>query len=628
MQACEMLSIVVPDERLPVNGAALARRMKLCWRVLIVALLAVACQRTSRPELLAVSSLAPAELQLGGVLKILGEGFALGKPASVTLRGELYRPGAAPKPIVLRVPATAQSQTELALTLSRQLQPDLCGEPERATHATFRGDVEVAIAARRPGTPPVMGTLRGAVLELYPAQKSESAEATSLGSGRRMLEFLGLDVTALTSGLTVARVEAGSRAERAGLAPGDRLVSAAGVSVLEPSDLLTEPARRLTLVAQRGAQQLVLELDTDGFAPVPPASVAWAGVLVGAVALAFVLLASPWAGGVRRLEQGLSELVARVRESRLDGALSRSRLRFSPRPELWLVFVLVVALPLAPLAGLSRIDPLHGLLALWLLARLALSSLALVHGGRRGQQWSLRQGTRVALCELGILLPALVALGAALSEPGLDFTRVLEQQGALPWQWRAFESLPLLLSLVILVLSALPVGLGRARLRAGSSRGALRASAGIDSLPGWLHLCAVAALASVIFLGGGRLPSGASELLGDGAFARVVAACVLLCKSAGVVALVCLIRVALAPPTGEQWARISLVSGLPLALALAGLEQLWQRAGSLGDALRWLDRGFAPAACAAALLVALALALRTLAGWGRRHTPSPVSPWL
>jgi NADH-quinone oxidoreductase subunit H len=602
--------------------------MNLCWRVLIVALLAVACQRTARPELLVVSSLGPSELQLGGVLKIVGEGFALGKPASVTLRGELYRPGAAPKPIVLRLPATAESQTELALTLSRQLQPSLCGEPERATHATFRGDVEVAIAARRPGTPPVMGTLRGAVLELYPAQKSESAEASSLGSGRRVLEFLGLEVAAQSAGLTVVEVAPGSRAERAGVARGDRLVSAAGVSVLEPSDLLSEPGRTLpVVVAQRGVER-ALELDIDGFAPVPPASVAWAGVLVGAVALGFVLLASPWASGVRRLEQGLGELVLRMRERRLAGSLGRARARIAPRAELWLVFVPVAALPLAPLAGLSRLDPVHGLLALWLLARLALSSLALVHGGRRGGgQWSLRQGTRVALSELAIVLPPLVALGAALSEPGLDFARVVSQQGALPWQWRVFQSPPLSLSLVLLLLSALPLGLGRARLRAGASRGAARALSA-DSLPGWLQLCAVAALASVIFLGGDRLPPGTSELFGAGPLVRVLAASVLLLKIAGVVALVCLIRTALTPPTGEQWARVSLVTGLPLALALAGLEQLWQRADALGDALRWLDRGFAPAACAATLLVLGALGLRTLAGWGRRHTPSPVSPWL
>lgn len=603
--------------------------MKLRWHVLIVALLAVACQRTARPELLEVSGLLPSELQLGGVLKIVGEGFALGKPASVTLRGDLYRPGASPQPLVLRVPATAQSQTELALTLSRQLQASLCGEPERATHATFRGDVEVAIAARRPGTPPVMGTLRGAVLELYPAQKSESAEATSLGSGRRMLEFLGLEVTALTAGLSVARVAPGSRAERAGVAPGDRLVSAAGVSVLEPSDLLSEPARTLELVVARDGADRRLELDTDGFTPVPPASVAWAGVLVGAVALAFVLLASPWAGSVRRLEQGLSELVARVRESRRDGLLMRARQRLAPRPEVLLVLVPVAALPLAPLAGLSRLDPLHGLLALWLLARLAMSSLALVHGGQRGGwQWSLRQGTRVALCELAIALPPLVALGAALSEPGLDFARVLARQGALPWQWRGFESPPLLLSLMLLLLSALPVGLGRARLRSGASRGSVRVPASMDSLPGWLHLCAVAALASVIFLGGDRLPPVLSELFAAGAFSRVLSACVLLFKIAGVVALVCLIRTAVTPPTGEQWARISLITGLPLALALAGLEPLWQRAGALGDALRWLDHGFGPAAFAATLLVVGSLALRTLLGWGRRHTASPVSPWL
>jgi PDZ domain-containing protein len=603
--------------------------MKLCWRAVIVALFAVACQRTAPPEWLTVSALAPSEVQLGSELKLVGEGFALGKPANVTLRGELFRPGVLARPLVLRVPATTQSQTELVFSLSRQLQASLCGEPEHASHATFRGDIEVAIASRRPGTPPVLGTLRGAVLELYPAQKSEAAEASSLERGRRMLEFLGLEVTAVATGMEVVSVAPASRAQRAGIAPGDRIVSAAGVSVLEPSDLVTLPARSLELVVARGHAERRLRADIDGFARVPPLAVGRAGILVGAFALVFLVFASPCAGPLRRLEHGLCELLARLRERQSAAPAARLRLHFPLRAEAWLVFVLVGALLVAPLAGFTRFDPLHGLLALWLAARVGMSSLALVHGGRRdARHWSLRQGTRVALCELCVALPAVVALGAALSEPGVDLGRVLARQGALPWEWAALESPAMLLLFVIFLLTALPQGHRRGvLLRAGISRG-VRMRARADSSPGWLHVCVVAALASVVFLGGDRLPPGASELLGAGPGARVVAASVLLLKAAAVVALIGLIRAAAYQLTGEQWARVTLSTCLPAALALAGLQQLWQRAGTLTDSLRWLDRGFAPAALAASLLLLVALGLRVAKGWGRRHAPSPVSPWL
>jgi hypothetical protein len=603
--------------------------MKLSWRVLIVALLAVACQRVSAPELLAVSAVVPSELQLGGSLKIVGDGFALGKPANVTLRGELYRPGEAPRPLVLRVPALTQSQTELVFGLSRHLQASLCGEPDQASHATFRGDVEVAIAARRPGTPPVMGTLRGAVLELYPAQKSEAAEAASLGKGRRMLEFLGLEVTAASSGMQVVAVAEGSRAERAAIVPGDRIVSAAGVSVLEPSDLVTAPARSVELVVARGDTERVSSVDIDGFAAVPPRGVARAGILVGAVALAFVVFASPWAGTLRRLEHGLCDLFLRLRERQREASPSRKRLRYPLRAEAWLVFVAVGALLVAPLAGFSRFDPLPWLLAVWAFSRFGMSGLALVHGGRRARvHWSLRQGMRVALCELCVALPALIALGVALFEPGVDFVRVLGHQGGLPWEWRGFESPALLLLMVMFLLTALPEGQQRSVLvRAGFSRG-LRLGVRADSLPGWLHLCSVAALASVIFLGGDRLPPALAELLGSGPLVRVVAASVVLLKTSALIALVCLVRAAAYPLTGEQWASVTLRSCLPLALGLAGLQEFWQRAGVATDSLRWLDRGFGPAALSASLLLLIGVGLRVAKGWGRRHAPSPVSPWL
>jgi hypothetical protein len=604
--------------------------MNLCWRVFVLALVVVACQRTPTPELLGVSAVVPSEVQLGGSLKIVGEGFALGKPANVTLRGQLYRPGSLPEPLLLRLPAVTQAQSELVFSLPRQLQASLCGEPEVASHATFRGEVEVAIAARHPGTPPVTGTLRGAVLELYPAQKSEAAESSSLGKGRRMLDFLGLTASPVAAGMQVAGVAQGSRAERAGIVPGDRIVSAAGVSVLEPSDLVTAPARSIALVVARGHTEQALSVDVDGFAALPPRAVERAATLVGAFALVFLVVASPWAGLLRRLEHSVWELLLRRRERRQGHAtLLGSRASQPLGVEAGLALIVVGAFLVAPLAGVTRVDPLEALLALWLLAKLGTSSLALVHGGQRpGRRWSLRHGTWLALCELTVTLPALVAFSLALFEPGLDLGRVLAQQGALPWQWRAFASPALLFSLAIVLLTALPEGRGPGqRLRSGVSRGS-RPRARRDSLPGWLHLCALAGLASLVFLGGDRLPPLASEIFGDGRALRVVAAALVLLKTGALVTLVCLVRAAAYPLGAEQSARIALVTCLPLTLVLAALEQLWQHAGNSAASLRWLDLSFAPAALAALCLLVGVAGLRSALGWVRRQPPSPVSPWL
>lgn len=600
----------------------------LGWWVLWAVLVLAGCQRPSAPELLVVSAVVPSEIQLGGGARIVGEGFVLGRPANVTLRGRLYRPGQPARELELRLPGHVESEEELVFSVPRDLQATLCGEPEEANHASFRGDVEVAIASRRPGMPPVLGTLRGATLELYPLSKTEAAEARSLAAGRRMLEFLGVEIAPSSSGLRVVRVDPTGRAARAGLTVGDRIASAAGgVTVLEPSDLVSEPARSLELVVARGHHERVVRVDTDGFAPVPPPALSRALALVGAVALVFAVLGSPLGALLARWETGLAEAWLGLRRE-LERRPAHVAGQGAPTRAAWLVLMGLAALVLAPLAGWTRFEPLPWLLGVWIFGRMVMMTRALLHGGRRrSERWSLRAGARAALGELGVSLPGLVAVAVALSEPGLSSARVVSRQGAWPWQWNAFASVSLLGLAVVFVLTSLPRPLARGvALRAGGCRSVPDRSG--SSLVDWLQLGATAALGSVVWLGADRLSDGVLRALGVGPFAKVVAALYVLLKIGALIACVRLLRLGFAPLTSEHWSRAAWRAGVPLALALGALEHVRQSFELSNPLARWLAATLAPMVLLAAVALLALAVLRIGRGWARRQVASPVSPWL
>ena len=124
------------------------------------------CREARSVELLSVDRVSPGEAQFGDSVQIVGDGFGLGSPASVTLRGDVHRAGRPPEPVQVVLRAQTESQRELTLTLPRDVERAFCGEPDEASHATFHGDIEVAIAARALGAPPATGQLRDVRLEL------------------------------------------------------------------------------------------------------------------------------------------------------------------------------------------------------------------------------------------------------------------------------------------------------------------------------------------------------------------------------------------------------------------------------------------------------------------------------
>jgi NADH-quinone oxidoreductase subunit H len=607
-----------------------ARRSALLWWASLALLTLTHCQHSSGTELLRIDSVLPSEVQFGDSIQIQGDGFALGSPATVTLKGSVHRAGHASAPIDVSLRAQTESQTELSLELPRNVEPAFCGAPEEASHATFRGHVQVAIAAKAAGAPPVTGRLQGVVLELYPAVKTQVAEDRTSALGRRALEFFGMEVAeAAEGGLLVLSTAPGSRAVAADLRPGDRLVRAAGLTVMQPSDLVPEATRVLSVGVMRGSSEIALELSADGFAPTPPGYLRWAGLLLGVMALGFLGAASPAARVAAWLIQSATDwrrAGARVRSkgktSAPSGAPGSSLMDLFGGSLGVLIWLFIGAALLAPVLRGASVDVSLGLLALMFGSSALLGAFGLIHGGRVGSRWSLLRGARAALVEWVIAAPGWLAVLAICSETGADFDDIVRGQGAYPWQWNAFANPGLLVLFVLLVSTALPRS-GRPLWRLSQAKPTrLQRGRGENPL-GRLYLCAMCAVAAVAFMGGGAWPV---QNLGLGG-AALVPAIVLLAKYTGLVLGVSLLRSISFGITSEQWAPLSLRVCLPLSLAAAGLAHGFRSLDAWSPFWRWVELGFGPLSVGVLVVLGAVTARRVFSPLGRPST-SPLSPWL
>jgi len=190
-------------------------------------------------SLIQVLDMTPTAVEPGDTIALLGDGFPAGKPARVTFRGTLHRPGEQPLVgVEISAFGTAAGADQVQLAVGDAIQALFCGAGDRAAHTTFEGDVEVAFAAAAPGAPPVAGVLNGVTLDVRPA--AGVADIDRDREGDRVLAFLGIHAAAsmpTRSGLVVEGVEPRSRAEASGIVAGDVLLSFDGVRVI--ADLAT-----------------------------------------------------------------------------------------------------------------------------------------------------------------------------------------------------------------------------------------------------------------------------------------------------------------------------------------------------------------------------------------------------
>jgi NADH-quinone oxidoreductase subunit H len=616
--------------RLGVRGGARRLRLPVLVRSLYALALLVmfcGCDREPAAELLSVDAVVPGEAQFGDSVQILGDGFGLSSPASVTLRGEVYRAGRAPQAIERAFRAQTESQRELALTLPREAEAAFCGEPDEASHATFRGDVTVAIAAHTVGAPPATGTLHGVVLELYPAVKARTTSDRLAALGRDLLAFVGLDVAAAhDGGLTVLSVAPGSRASAAELRPGDRIARAGNLSVFSPGDLVPDAARQVELGVMRDELEHSLLLDVDGFVPTPPAALAGPALLVLAFAAWLIIGATPLTSAFGWVGQNWVEQERARRRS-----LSRESTSLVRRSE-WprgltllggasglLVWLGVAAALCAPVLRRAPVDVATGLLALMFVSAALLGAAAFGEGGAARERWSMRRAFAAVFCQWWVTTPAWLAVLAPCFESGVDLEDLVRAQGPWPWSWNAFGNPGSLLACSALLATTLPrpgsaTWLSHARPPRLSWRGE----------GGWLdrlYLCSASAVATLVFLGGDAWP-GAGGLL-----PAAYAAMLLVVKYTLVVLGVSFLRGLCLGLTAWHWSRLTTRAILPAALGALLLAHGFRVAAGSSPLWGWVASGVGPASVAVVVLGAALLVWRSSQS-ASESAPPALSPWL
>ncbi|HEX6766815.1 MAG TPA: PDZ domain-containing protein [Polyangiaceae bacterium] len=475
-----------------------------------LALILTGCQAAPSPHLVTVTGISSERVAEGDLLELRGTGFPEGRPARVTLRGDLYRPGMPPeRDFELVLPARSASPHTVAAEVTRDVEQAFAG-PD-AAHTTFRGSVEAAFFPLSPGMPPVTGGLASAVIDVVPLV-GEPPPAR-LAEARRFAEFSGL-VFADDASLVVDGVMPKSPAERAGVTRGDRLSELGGLSVLERNDFVPSPRdRQVELVVHRNgvADPVRLVLETDGFRKMVPRDLAAAGGVLAAALALFALLYSPLGRALSFLELRLIEILRQRREQRRARSLERGARRRAPG---FLSAVLPSTaasyLVLAGGTGLSMFLGMGGTLVareidlgVIVLASIVATAVTALVFGAPGVGGVLSRLRRMLLVVVQAL-PVVGALAcAALESGGIGVDELSRAQGTLPWRWLAFRS-PVLLASTLACFVALVPEIGRGAGRTAgdaSSRSLVRA---VPELVGLLHLVLVCAVASFALFGGAR----------------------------------------------------------------------------------------------------------------------------
>lgn len=627
------------------------------WLVLLVALSVVlgACGGDdAAPQLVQVTDVSPRDVALGDQLELSGAGFPAGKPATVEFFGDLHRPGSRPRRGVRIVAKGASlSASRVRLTLTSELESAFCGRGDEARHTTFHGEVTVSFAPKLSGAPPVSGRLRDATLDIDSPTVAREVLAERRAEAEHALTFLGLELDADVVGrVLVKSVVPGGRASRAGLEPGDALISFDGTSVLSADDLVSSGEHRFAeVLVRRGAARdaLLRRVEVEGMRERAPGDLATAAILVGLAGGLLLLFMSPTAGLLTWIERRLvlrlrstraragradavkSALRAAVSEDLLPPGIDRPLLRVLP----YVVFVATSAAFTALALGRALILPDLDLGILLLSTITALTAAGLVLGGwRRGRRWSLLDGAGGALSILSYQLPLLIGVMCVVLMTGsLRIEDIVAAQGGAPWRWNVFQSPVLLLAFMLVTVAALPEA-SRAPLELpeadGETPGVVSHHAGMRAvvfLAEWGAAFIVAGVAAALFLGGWRLPGvswnlqrSSAPLIGLGALLFQVKCWLLLL---GTLAL----RWALPRVRLEQMAAVCWRYLVPLSLVALLSTVLWLIAAH-SPVLRALEGASGYVLFALCLIVLAWFTRRVMIALRDPQAQMNVNPWL
>jgi NADH-quinone oxidoreductase subunit H len=597
------------------------------------------CGRASSLELLQVLDIAPRDVELGDRIAIVGDGFAPGKPARVTFRGTLHRPGEPAQPgAVIETTGTVVGPQRIEIAFAESLEALFCRAGDRATHTTFEGDVEIAFAAAALGAPPIAGVLQGVTIDVRPPVRTADVEGDA--EGARLLGWIGLRVAAggHETGLLVESVAPGSRAETAGILAGDVVASFDGVRVACSSDLVPpagESEARVGLRRSGWVGEMGRTVSVAGFRRAPPEALLGSALTILAALTAALLLGAPVPAPVAHT---LQRMVSRVR------ALSPATPRRGPRRLRLGHVVLAAARPMIPPLGAPAVVDLAvyasfatmpfgqylvaerldvGLLLVAAATALAAASLVMA-----GSAW---QGLRATVDVLWQHAPgAIAAASVVVSTGSLRVVEVERSQGGWPWQWLAFRSPASLIAAWLLLQCA--------RIEPRCPRSSNGLAMCVDDLsppPGpeggaWFaatvraHHLVVAGLVSALFLGGWSLPGLSPAQQDARPLFEVAGALLFAAKGVVLLSALALARWALPPVTLGQRTRWTAVCFVPLAIGSLVAGGAWARWGPPAP-IQWL---FSGALVLVVALVAVAVGHRLVHGLTSPAADAHLSPFL
>lgn len=629
------------------SGRSMARRLGqvllFCLVIAALALVSAGCA-TERavPELITLTELVPRRVSAGDLVEVRGVGLPVGDVgyARVIFRGALHRPAERPMPAqTIEVENAKLERDKVTFEVTEELLDRFTGSGDEALHTTFRGSVEVWLPGAASALP-VHGSVRGiSVLEIDPRAPRRAVVEERARHASEAHAFLGLDLEpAGGEGLTVKAVREGSPAARAGLLKDDIIVTFAGVSAFDATDVVPSGRERAAPVAVvRGGERKELSIDVTGYRGDSAREAVGAAAVLGALALLLLFLgtrmATPLSWLSHRLERAAALRAARggwllglVRQAtRTESAAGRSVLAAAAP---LLVFAGATAtfaiLPYYELRGRSEVD----VTLLYLVSVTSLATMSIITGGASeasaGIRGRLRALATVVVCEL----PAACALGAVvLSTGSVRATDIAAAQaatqgtfletGGVPWHWNAVKS-PLLFALfACFFLTVLVDGGSASRSLQGAD--AESASAGVSFRRGaflfaeWANVLVMCAIGAVTFLGGWYVPGYAvHEHAHSGSLVALGIGCFLL-KCWALAALVLLLRAALPLLSPAALMRAGYRAVLPLAAVGLGGAAFVARYPMLPAVER---------ATAFATLAALAVLLGIVAASTIRRRPS------
>lgn len=564
-----------------------ARTLALVVVGLFSLAVAAGCERDVPPQLLSVTELTPREAEAGDHLELDGQGFPQGKRAFVTFRGTLHRPGEEPlSSAAIRAEGTASSAEAVDVLYDDALESRFCGDVDHAVHTTFTGDVEVAFAAAAVGAPPVAATLHGVTLDLRPPAGDVASEQARVHEGERALAFIGVvpGEAAAAGGVVVSRVDAGSRAERAGIVADDVLAAIDGLRVASVSDLVPPPRRTSVILTVRrnggASAEQDREVSFDGFHREAPVDLLGAAVIVALALGAVLLFFGVGSKTLGRLEHVLFSGLAAGARRRQVRVLPRAG--GARRRTLALVVAAgaLVVVPLAP--SMTRAD-LDVAVVLAVVAT-ALVTAAPFLGALR------RRGVGVAAFALfrsatAQLLAATSVGAVVLASGSMRLQELVRSQGGAPWQWQLVRSpVAPVLACALLASAVVPFEDAPAR-RLPEAAGGEEPSAASASAAGsfalglakWAQASVVGAATAALFLGAWQVPGLPQGATTDSLVWAALGSALFLAKT-GVAILVVLVARAAAPRLGARalfglaWGRV-----LPIVAAAAALHVAWSR---------------------------------------------------